>query len=382
MKQNKKETITLRNCLNYLIDNFSLVFWMFILILVAYILTPPLTTNSYCKQNPDKCVLEPTEIFLNSNTIPTKYNSPEEYCKNHPVKYIPKDYCQFRKKTQAELDIDDCNSNPSEDELCKCEEYSEPQETMQLKFMVWTNAERFKTIPEGRKFIEEKLREMSCHNSYLVYEVTSNGVTKRLEQEQINDLRFYNISYTINFVYPNFYECYAKESTCLSSRPKTEWELHPNDYVVETKQVCVEESDDFFTAVYYSDTKESKYVNRCLRYENQTTYRLKNECEKGNKDWIEENIISCCDGINQCNIDINNPLCLENKTICREKTEAEKLMDKDCDHLLYTINSYSSKHDFSLCDDKQYFFKLQPNKNTCSIYFNARQAFREKGCQI
>ncbi|MEK6819188.1 MAG: hypothetical protein AABY10_04630, partial [Nanoarchaeota archaeon] len=93
----------------------------------------------------------------------------------------------------------------------------------------------------------------------------------------------------------------------------------------------------------------------------ETTYRLKNECEKGNINWIEENIISCCDGINRCNIDINNPLCFESKTICREKTEVEKLMDNDCEELTYFLLNSLKKE---------------------SIRKDYLKAFMQKGCQI
>ncbi|MEK6883654.1 MAG: hypothetical protein AABY22_28760, partial [Nanoarchaeota archaeon] len=65
-----------------------------------------------------------------------------------------------------------------------------------------------------------------------------------------------------------------------------------------------------------------------------TTYRLKNECEKGNPDWVE--ITSCHKDGNKIELYDKNGVyqytrwtCIP-KTICREKTPSKKLGNFDC----------------------------------------------------
>ena len=86
------------------------------------------STPYICSKNPDKCVCEEFKVFTTAYgykpifvkteqeartlQIGSAYNPP-------PINY---ECMKFRKKTQAEQDADSCNSNPREDDLCKCEE--------------------------------------------------------------------------------------------------------------------------------------------------------------------------------------------------------------------------------------------------------------------
>lgn len=103
----------------------------------------------------------------------------------------------------------------------------------------------------------------------------------------------------------------------------------------------------------------------------------KTECKKGNPDWIEE---IECDGswyrnkeTKICCLNNDDSKCSKKniKTICREKTEAEKLMDKDCDELFSRILFKCSLDDL--------FSYHKNNMRDCQNY---RQVWRQKGCSI
>lgn len=261
---------------------------------------------------------------------------------------------------------------------------------------------------------------------------------------------------------------------CLKSRPKTDQEKHPEDYVAENE--CIEEVKAFSDKIYIKCLHKkgcNKWndsdmcilsVNPCIDdsiyYEctqNLTTYRPKTECEKkyfvegkrvlvgdnsidgfyqiclkgsyegeqcweGNPDWVEETQLlqySCISKyknieatynkigkysetwnknlhIYYCNSDLDcdwldcsdekagTLYCLKElyqndksliegdfyngscqtkyQTICREKTDVEKLMNKDCDWLHDTIDTYTNLDKYSL--------------------ENLKQAWRQKGCEI
>ena len=113
---------------------------------------------------------------------------------------------ELRLKTQSELDIDDCNSNPREDEKCKCEEY--------LKYPT-----------------ETKLRLV--YNKY------------RLEEKNIS---FADLNYSFYWYIGDFlidcerpvedcfvYEIMQSKTDCLKSRPKTECEKGTDGWVEELK---------------------------------------------------------------------------------------------------------------------------------------------------
>src|SRR3990167_9488412 len=114
MKQNKKQNLEL-----YFI--MSLI--MIIILLGLFVLERWASSDEYfCFKNPDKCVYEPTQKFLDfASKQQERHNTPKEYCANLFESDNKDNYCKLRKKTQAELQIDDCNNNPRDDELCKCE---------------------------------------------------------------------------------------------------------------------------------------------------------------------------------------------------------------------------------------------------------------------
>ena len=83
-----------------------------IIVLSVYILIKGYynSETQWCSRNSDKCVCEQTDYY--------HFNSPD---------WDGVVGCdEFRKKTQAELDIDDCNSNPREDERCFCKQWDIP----------------------------------------------------------------------------------------------------------------------------------------------------------------------------------------------------------------------------------------------------------------
>ena len=394
---------------------------LFIFIVLTFFLYNFFNSDKYfCSQNPDKCVCEEYKMSWDfkgeryTDYIPFEYleiNKKER--RDQDVEFI---CSKFRKKTQAELDIDDCNNNPREDELCKCEEYKNYNQTG-----TWQSCNEYICI-KGISFYEngqhKQIKNMNipCLKSQPKTEFELNP-----EQYQCNKWMVYfyegyknssSYGYKENhqYIYTNealktitYQEVLddIKSKECIEWRNKTDWEKHPEDYMAETKCKTIKKACNEFGCgegdSEYWNVEDFTLGNQdMVVVENETscetTYRLKNECEKGNPNWIEEEkcvfdetYAQSIDGYETIKKYANSKnilMCTSFKTICREKTEAEKLMDKDCESLLYTINYYSSKYDFSLCGNKQYFFKPQPNKNTCSIYLNTKQAFRNKGCQI
>lgn len=304
------------------------------------------STSYICSKNPNKCVCEKEIQYAGSyDSISGETSLPYKECS------------KFRKKTQPELDTDDCNNNPREDDLCKCEEY--------------------KQYYQSYKNDNDECKNLVLSNKEIVW------------------------------------TCYS----CIKSRPKTNYEKHPEDYVAEiiypqqeeifydtreltslnTPYIIVNLTNSFYfyhknSRNYIFDFQEiindKPYLDRDLildkiivRFKdlriNQTTYRLKNECEKGNPNWINEELITCCDGIHPCVIDINNPLCFETKTICREKTNVEKLMDKDCWWLQGETNSIEQK--LKWCD----MVGISCDEIIINQYLqDLKQAWRQKECKI
>lgn len=94
------------------------------------------STSYFCSHNPDKCVCEEQitkynpfsgakySVFKHTETIISPFEIP--YYSGIRYDHNYKNWCsKFRLKTPSELLIDDCNSNPREDDKCKCEEYPE-----------------------------------------------------------------------------------------------------------------------------------------------------------------------------------------------------------------------------------------------------------------
>ena len=199
---------------------------------------------------------------------------------------------------------------------------------------------------------------------------------------------------------PNFINNILRHPVdCTNIRKKTQVELD----IDENEQYC-----RVFGIVYGKAFQKDYRVsdNKCVvplnsiyqegiepyhgDWQNATIINFKNECEKGNPDWIEET--ECIE--EQCipKSDIfcssnDNPewdvcgnvcqrQCIKNKTICREKTEVEKCVD------LY-IKGYS-------CEQLEFWMKACivrkcredecKVKDEAEIYQNLKQAWRQKEC--
>lgn len=258
------------------------------------------TPKYWCKQNPDKCVCEYTTT--QEIQIPAK----TELCDGRGGDY------KFRKKTQAELDFDDCQNNPREDDLCKCEEYDE--DIADLRDV---------------EINETKAKDMNID----------------LEETSLSECFEFKI-------------CYIPHNICLKSRPKTEFELNPDRYscnfwrVNFYKNYASVNHTYFYTNIALISITSQEVLNdikskECIQWINKT------ECENGNPDWVEETkCISTKEIIEnytthelKCPEIIDNPtdivieyspcsselvevtvyhfvkkeVCVENQTICREK---------------------------------------------------------------
>lgn len=332
-----------------------------------------ISDNMYCKNNPDKCVLEARDdIPKNLRLIKEQYSDWSDYCLKHNP--FNKDFCKLRLKTQEELDIDDCTSNPREDENCKCEEYGVTEEDL-----IKHNME----LEEKNKIEQECLNDIQ-HNRYCgstlikiigscfksrpktefekhpeLYKCETWEVTFRNYFNETNNIYWYTDE-ALKYNSSSFQEVLndIKNKECIKWRNKTDWEKHPEDYVAET--ITQIKGDNFLNQSGYNECsnqcyKQFYYIqvegefricdSRCKSNntqwieweENQTTYRLKTECEKGNIEWVEEiNLIQVPLNLNECQkqgeLMICPPTEYFNQTICREKTDVEKEADflKDC----------------------------------------------------
>ena len=183
MKQNKKQ--------NWIKQNFPEIILIFLILIFASVGFLYSKSDKYfCSHNPDKCV-EETWVKCSNGTKIRALEMNQDFCDNYDATIYPK----FRKKTQDELLIDDCNKNPRDDKDCKCGE-----------------------IISGME----------------VY---------------VRDGTLFGIGYPL---YANdTLEIYLK-SKCLKSRPKTECERGNPDWVFETKCIQTKEVFENYT------TKELK----------------------------------------------------------------------------------------------------------------------------
>ena len=138
------------------------------------------STRGFCKNNPDKCVCEKTCRDYDLKGEPKPRNCPQDQGVMNNLRCS-----KFRLKTQAELDIDDCNNNPREDDLCKC---------IQFKCQKWLN------ISGEYKWI------YNFHTSKKGYCAEVNSPLGIISNEQ-----------------------------CSQSRPKTECEKGNENWITETK---------------------------------------------------------------------------------------------------------------------------------------------------
>ena len=181
-----------------------------VLMFVAFSIIYGIYHNSasyICSKSPEKCVCGEegsyTEMSAFESDLPKieKKLGQDWDCRYFKQKVKCNHCLKFRLKTQAELDIDDCNSNPREDEICKCEGYQD--------------SERLAGI-----FNQIRLKEKNISIETFKYVTYSymNNFRVECRNPPIQDCFIYEIT--------------TKDAFCLKSRPKTDYEKHP-DYVAE-----------------------------------------------------------------------------------------------------------------------------------------------------
>lgn len=308
-KMTKKEKSFWNTFLGELLTTYG---WAILLIIISLsvlvyfgVLNPhnlmpePLKTNSWCGDNPDKCVCEdkfickglwidaPKEYIDkcrvkmdcdNINFIEEKSFGKCYYYKDNRPQENPKEYCfKFRKKTQAEVDIEDCQNSPREDDLCKC--------VLKIGCEHWL-----------------QLLNYDC-----------------------SDWNIFNCSYWKEDVTLGYNYCINFISECVKSHPKTECE----------KKSYYRKSNDEQYYFYFCkgiDSPATSLTNRLL-----TPEELKSniDCDVEykiiNPDWVEEKkrYVECDNGFkgfienNRINVatEQGNPTTCDEyqKTICREK---------------------------------------------------------------
>lgn len=82
---------------------YILIFFIFLLL--WYFINPPKQEQRFCEANPEKCVCE-EEIRGCLNGYTLDFKTGNSWCHKD---YVECKNEKFRKKTQSELDIDDCN---------------------------------------------------------------------------------------------------------------------------------------------------------------------------------------------------------------------------------------------------------------------------------
>lgn len=143
--------------------------FIFVALVILYLwyYNAPKQEQRFCEDNPEKCAC--TIWTIQQSIYPECVK--KEITKDAEFCTIESYKCsKFRKKNETELDIDDCNNNPREDEKCKCVDYNSSKIINTRQATI----EEIKTIPE-------------C-NLELIYD------------------------------------------KCIKSRPKTDWEKHPENY--------------------------------------------------------------------------------------------------------------------------------------------------------
>ena len=198
------------------------------------------TENWRCKINPnDNCVCEELkyqcdELRLAGHTIP--------FACTDPIKSM--ECAKFRKKSQAELSIEDCNDTPDDDK-CYCEENKTERQVSdkrvtcykheekifnnQSEFIDFMNIQHNKSsksiyeyydafIPtRGRYFFDNKGKLLIIDISdYIALELANELNIKIIRIEAIDDREV---------------RCFENITTCIKARPKTDLEKHPENYI-------------------------------------------------------------------------------------------------------------------------------------------------------
>ena len=241
MKQNKKESWFKENA-EWLIA-IVIIFALFALIGIAkqnYFFSD----KYFCSQNPDKCVCVSEVVG---------------YCDE---KCSEVNFCrEYRKKTQAELDIGDCNNNPREDEKCMCEDFEENQYL------------KCSTTISCIGLINEKNRNKWNTEETIVY-LTTLGLSKPLEffSDCTNAVVNKPIPITMDMCK------YINKSQCIKSHPKTECEKENYNYIEELVDYEI------------IDTSTTPH-KECILLDGDCVAAIKNcrqktEVEKKDCDWI------------------------------------------------------------------------------------------------
>ena len=190
-----------------------------ILMFVALLIVPKyLNSTSYiCSKSPEKCVCE------------TPF---ERFCDFYGNDCSDKCTSQFRLKSQAELDIDDCNSNPREDDLCKCEETKDNLDKPTHGYACPNSCEEI-TIKEC------KIHGLYYYNQEINFEgriiykdlCELNSIPSDLRITQAKNITMEIVKLNIT----NCEQCWKYEQICIKSRPKTECEKGNPEWVEENK---------------------------------------------------------------------------------------------------------------------------------------------------
>lgn len=241
-----------------------LILFISIIITIGYTIKKTYfpTTSQYCDKNPDKCVCEELKYECNKELRPLQ-------CDNLG---LADDCSKFRLKKQAELDIDDCNNNPRENEICRCEE-----------------------------------RQESLISGYLLCYRSQNkngGINfKNLSETEFNKL---NKKYSNDCDEGFKMDWYrTQNATCIKSRPKTEcekgnlsWREEINQFInVDWIYNCC---DDIKLDI---GNKNIRYVANKICFE------------------ADSNVWQSINTINTTKCESTQKIIT--KTICREKTAAE-----------------------------------------------------------
>ena len=227
--------------------------------------------NSYCKSNPDKCVCEKViyEAFVNVDLESKTADIPDGGIKSTEI------CLQFRKKTQAELDIDNCNSNPREDDLCTCEELSSPN-----------NYNLIGTFDEIAPIAESWLR-------YSAYP----------EERTCNTNQSYNNNEIIQV------QC-SQKGDCIKSRPKTKCEKGNQKFIQETN---IAEVDTSITPHLECKLQQGWFCP-AVGIVNLPCDNLTGKC------YLHYDFETNSMGLAYIGCEYREDICISNQTICRERT--------------------------------------------------------------
>lgn len=282
----------------------------------------------YCDLEPDKCVCEKWEaVEYDPISFETCFNISDACDKVITQITVgdPNKCLKQRKKTDEELEIDKCNREP-DNEDCFCEEYE---------------IEYYEKWYYKLEFLEKY-----CTQSL-------KGFYEWQEQKELEIIN--------NGDYPIKLQEYGFDSndSWICVVPERQRENMSNMDIIETDKI------------------RFKY---CLKA------RPKTECEKGDENWVEHEILQhdcleweqnfTCIGINGfevCSIDCIKYSDGTIEKMCREKTEVEKLMNKDCDYLLNGLST----------EIQQCRVKIQIMTGCDYNYLkNLKSAFKQKGCKL